>query len=314
MPQRLRVGIIGLGPTWERYHLPLRRLRDLFDVRCVYDQRPHRGEAAARDLGCGVAGGPMDLLERPEVEALLLLDRQWFGLWPLGQACRLGKPVYCAPSLVHDDAHADGLRVKVAAGNALVLMALSPAATLARLRAHDLLNRRLGPARLVRCEWVTPRRQTTPATADGLCAPAVLALLYECASLFETEPVSVWTTAAEGAGFGNVLLEFGGGRAAQVSRWAGFDVSPRCRVQVVGEKGTVEAELPRDVRWQDRDGWHTQRLPGQSPRLRLLERFFVAVRSGQRPQPDLAATHRALTWLRAAVRSRNEGKKVVLGG
>src|SRR5258708_32856776 len=122
MPLRLRVGVIGLGRAWRRYLPALHWLRDRFDVRCVYDQRPRRCETTARNLGCGIAAGVVDLLERPEVEALLLLGRAWFGLWPVAQACRLGKPVFCAPSLVHDEPHADGLRATVAAGSTPVLM------------------------------------------------------------------------------------------------------------------------------------------------------------------------------------------------
>src|SRR5260370_17264838 len=134
--QRLRVGIIGLGRAWQCYRSALHGLREIFDVRCVFDQRPQRTESVARHLGCNLAAGIMDLLERPEVEALLLLDAPWFGLWPVAQACRLGKPVFFAPSLVHDHAHAHPLPEAVAASNppALIGMSLPASPSLARLR------------------------------------------------------------------------------------------------------------------------------------------------------------------------------------
>jgi predicted dehydrogenase len=312
MPLRLRVGIIGLGRTWRRYQPVLHRLRDHFEIRCVYDQRPERAERAARGLGCTMAAGPTDLLDRPEVEALLVFERQWFGLWPLTQACRYGKHVFCAPSLAHET-HADGLSAKLAASRTFVLMALPPTVTQAMLRTRAILKARLGPAQVVRCDWMMPHREKPVATA-GLRSGVVLSLLSQCADLFYGAPTAVWATAAAGAGFVSVSIDFDGGRVAQVNLWNGFGPRSGYRVQVVGETGSVEAQLPNDVRWQDREGWHTQRLPGYPTRRRLLERFFFAVRNGEKPRADFAGSYRALTWLRAAERSLDEGKRIVLSG
>jgi predicted dehydrogenase len=313
MPLRLRVGIIGLGRTWQCYRPVLHGLREAFDVRCVFDQRPQRAEKVARHLGCSLAAGAVDLLERPEVEALLLLDAPWFGLWPVAQACRLDKPVFCASSLLQDDAHADGLQQTVAATTTPVLMGMSLTASPALARLRDLVKRRLGPARVMRCEATIPRQKATSAPAGVLRSPAVLALFHECASIFDAAPRSVTSMTLDATGFGSVLLDFGDGRVAQVSMWAGANVRRGCRVQVVGEQGTVEAELPGDVRWRDREGRHIQRLAAHPARWRLLEQFFLVVRNGDKPRPDLASSHRALTWLRAAVRSLDEGKRVTVG-
>src|SRR5262245_37514254 len=108
MAQRLRVGIIGLGRRWQRYQPALMALRGLFEVVAVCDPHPGRAEQAARSVGCPAADGPTDLLERDEVQAALLLDPPWYGLWPVEQACRVGKPVFCAAPLGGDDAFADG--------------------------------------------------------------------------------------------------------------------------------------------------------------------------------------------------------------
>jgi predicted dehydrogenase len=303
MPQRLRVGIIGLGRTWQCYRPALHGLRDIFDVRCVFDQRPQRAERVARHLGCSSAAGTVDLLERPEVEALLLLDAPWFGLWPVAQACRLGKPVFCAPSLVQDDAHADALRETVAASNTPVLLGMSLTASPALPRLRDLVKRRLGPARQVRCEVTVPCQR----------APAVLALFHECAAILDAAPVGVTSMKADGTGFGSFLLDFGDGRVAQISAWAEPNARRACRVHVVGANGTVEAELPGDVRWRDREGRHVLRLAAHPARWRLLEQFFSVARNGDLPRPDLPNTYRALTWLRAALRSLEEGKRVAVG-
>jgi predicted dehydrogenase len=311
MAARLRVGIIGLGPTWRRYRLVLRRLRDLFDVRCLYDQHLLRAEMAARRLGCGVAAGPVSLLDRPEIEALFLFDPQWFGLWPLVQACRLGKPVFCASSLVKDDAHADALARTASPATVMMAPNLLALPALARLQAS--LQHRLGPARLVHCDYRRPRRKTAPSTAQCLRWPALLSLLQECASIFGTDPVSVWSAPAL-TGAASVFLEFGEGRSAQINLWTGFGVHSHCQVRVVAENGGIEAVLPRVLRWQDREGRHKQRLPKDSLHRRMLEQFYFAIRVGEKPRPDLLDAHKALTWLRAAIRSLDEGKRVVLAG
>ncbi len=126
MPLRLRIGIIGLGRRWQRFRPALHELRDRVLVRAVCDQRPIRAERAARELGCAAAAGPTDLLDRDDVEAALLLGAQWFGLWPLEQAARLGKPVLCAVPLSTDDAHADDVMRRVREAGLPVMAALAP--------------------------------------------------------------------------------------------------------------------------------------------------------------------------------------------
>src|SRR5437868_4711800 len=97
MSEPLRVGVIGLRPLWRRRYRPaLRALPDRFQVVAVCDPLAGRAERAAKRLGCAAAG-PTELLERPDIDALLLVDAPWYGLWPVQLACRLGKPALCCP-------------------------------------------------------------------------------------------------------------------------------------------------------------------------------------------------------------------------
>jgi hypothetical protein len=54
-------------------------------------------------------------------------------------------------------------------------------------------------------------------------------------------------------------------------------------------------------------------LAAHPARWRLLEQFFLVARNGDKPRPDVPNTYRALTWLRAAARSLEEGKRVAVG-
>ena len=96
-PVRLRVGVVGLGRLWETRHKPsLARMEDRFRVTAVYDQVCRRAEIEAGQIGCAATEGLSALVERPDVDVIYLLSRQWFGLHPIALACAAGKPVYCA--------------------------------------------------------------------------------------------------------------------------------------------------------------------------------------------------------------------------
>jgi predicted dehydrogenase len=304
MMRRLRVGIIGLGRRWRRYRPALLRLGGRFAVRAVCDQVARRAEVEAKGLGCAAAAGPGDLVERADVDAVLLLGRQWYGLWPVERACAAGKAVFCAAPVAGEDAHADALAAQVRERGLPVLMAHPYTCSPALDRLEQLLAERLGQARLVRADLALP----APAGADLLRAPALLPLLARCAALLGTPAGSVRVVAGE-AGFCTLVLE-GGGRAAQVSLWAGAAIGAPCRVEVVAEKGTAVAELPRRVRWRDAEGQHAQRLPCRPAAEVLLERFADALRDGRPLRPGVDEARETLTLLRAAWRSREEGRSV----
>src|SRR5262245_52615930 len=107
MAERLRIGVIGLGRRWRGQYKPaLLALRDRFAVRLLTDPCPRRAAVAAHEIGCPVAPGILALLDT-DLDAVLLLGRPWYRLWPLEQACRLGRPVYLGASLAADDPRAD---------------------------------------------------------------------------------------------------------------------------------------------------------------------------------------------------------------
>jgi predicted dehydrogenase len=306
---RLRVGVIGLGRRWRRYRRLLARLRDHVEVRVVCDQVAHRAESEAQQFDCAAAAGPVELLERPDLEAVLLLDTQWYGLWPLQQACRTNKPILCCLSPSDDEPHADALRASIQASGLPVLMALPTLLAPATRYLRELLTHRLGQARLVRADWCALPSQ---AGDDLLSHAAMLPLLAACAWLVDDVPRSVWTVDGAGASFVTLFLRFGSGRLGQVNLWTTPAGRSSPRFEVVAETGTATAELPRRLRWRDADGQHAQRLPPRAVEQSSLERFILALRDGQPLRPSFEDAYQALTWLRAAVLSRSEGKSISL--
>lgn len=306
---RLRVGVIGLGRCWRRYRPLLARLREYVEVRAVCDQIAHRAEIESRQFDCAAAAGPVELLERPDVEAVLLLDGQWYGLWPLEHACRINKPILCASSPVEDEAHAEALHRGIQASGLPVLMAMPPLLAPAVRQLRELQTHRLGQARLVRADWSAPPREPG---GDLLGDPMVLPLLAGCAWLLDDVPRSVWAVDGDNASFVTLVLRFGCDRLAQVNLWTATEGRTPPRFEVVAESGTATAELPRQLRWRDADGQHAQRLPPRSAEHSSLERFILALRAGQPLRPSFEDAYQALTWLRAAVQSRSERKCVLL--
>jgi predicted dehydrogenase len=305
MAKHLRIGIIGLGQRWQRYRQALAELRRHLVVRALCDQVAHRAEEQARQLGCAAAAGPVDLLDRSDVDAVLLLDAQWYGLWLLERACRVGKPFFCGPSLVHDDHHADALKAQVQAARLPVLMALPAAAAPATQRLRELLADPLGPPCLVRADHSFPRAAVPP-----LDSPAVLPLLHTCAALLGGSPVSIWAAGAEG--FATLVLEFGAGRHAQVTLRTIPFPGRAWRLEAVAARGTGVAVLPGRVYWRDAAGRHLQHVTRPTPERTLLERFVRALRTGQAPRPGFDDAYQALTWRRAALRSQAEGRLIPL--
>ena len=141
----LNVGLIGLGPEWEHRYRP-RHSGDwrALAVRCVQASIISRAEQAAAELGCDVAPGLLSLMEREDVQALLVLDTAWYGSMPAQFACRVGKPAFLASRLAHSSHGADQL-VRRAAHTGVTLMPdFAHRYTPGTSRLRELIATRLG--------------------------------------------------------------------------------------------------------------------------------------------------------------------------
>jgi predicted dehydrogenase len=324
----LRVGVIGLGPRWRQRYLPaLAALQSRFRVAAVCDEIEQHAAGEAKRLGCALASGPTELVLNPAVEAILLLDPQWYRLWPLHVACRLGKPVYCCTGLDVDEAHADRLYQQLRTAQLPVLMAMTPRTAPVLRRLRELFDTQLGPPRLLLCEALLVSKnsgavrrtdfQSVPLPgrignpSDDWGDPSEIALLDCCGDLLAGEPVSVLAAGREDSALTSVLLEFSDERAIQINRCQATGSRGSLRLRVVAERGTASVTGSNRVRWSDGAGRHAHALGAErAPEQGLLEQFYGMVRAGQAPQPNLDQVYRVLRWVRAAARSRAEGRRV----
>jgi predicted dehydrogenase len=306
MADRLRVGVIGLGRRWQRYRRAATAPDTAVDVRAVFDPIPQRTTREARRLHCEAADGAEELTGRPDVDALLLCDRPWHGLWSLERAAHAGKPLCCLAPVADGDS-VDALRTSVQKRSLPAMTALTAGFQPAAVRLKGLLDKHLGPARLVVCTGSVGR----PVSGERLLtSAALLPGLDLCRQLLADSPETIWTAVPGGSAMVNLTLAFPDGRAACVTLTAGQ--RRPWRVAVSAEKGNAEALLPRRLRWRDASGDHALRLPAEPGPAMLLRRFADAVRAGQPASPSFDDACRVASWLRAACRSHVTGGPVLL--
>jgi predicted dehydrogenase len=309
MTKRLRVGVIGLGKRWPRFRAALLSARNDYEIAIVHDASLARAEANARVLGCPRASGVLDLVDHADVDAVLLLDRQWWGQWPLEQAIRRGKPVLSCLGL-GDEMMTDCLAEKRRHGEPAVLMGYPFAFAAALEQVHHLLADSLGRASLIRVHLALPALRRRG--AELLRRPEGAAAVAVALGFLGGEVESVSAVAEEPGRLATLLLH-AGDKLAQVNVWTAPGVKAACRVEVVAEQGTATALLPRRVRWQSGEDVYTRLLPRRPAAAAWLARFAEAIRTGQTPQPGIAEALQVSRCLQAARRSEAEGRRVSIG-
>jgi predicted dehydrogenase len=315
----LRVGIIGLGRRWHNHYRPaLLALRERFQISALCDQVQERAVLESRRLGCAAVAGPVELLERRDTDAVLLIDRQWHRLWPVEAASRLGKPCLCCDQLERDDGHADELHQQVQARGSVVMMAWPHLFTPAAATLRDLLDKRGARPQHVVCSVFVPvaeRRRRKEANDPARLGPVSLALLSWCTSLLAGQPACLLATALPDGALRTLLLSYNDGQTMLINHHAAAGPARGIRLQVITDRGTIAVRLPYRVRWSDIRGRFVPRVvKGKPPVQRVLEQFHAAV-TGSRPVvPDLAHAHRLLGWWRLAVRSQQNNQWIAIPG
>src|SRR5665213_1587356 len=77
---RVELGLIGLGPGWDQtYRETLIRLQNRISIRLVYDSVEARARTVAFEFDADVADSMRQILFRPGLQGLLVLDLGWCG-------------------------------------------------------------------------------------------------------------------------------------------------------------------------------------------------------------------------------------------
>jgi predicted dehydrogenase len=329
---RLRVGIIGLGESWERRYRPaLRALRDRFEVRGVYSPVGLLADKAARQLRVAPSHGYQELVRRSDVDAVLVLSCDWLGPLPILAACQAGKAIYSAAHLELDLDQAAGFRDQVDRSGVAFMAEFVRRHSPATVRLKELIATRLGAPQLLFCHHrgrsskrLRPSRARPPAATDRL-----MELVDWCCYIVGQPPGWVWgvthcMVGGDREDYRALSLDFSGreagsGPLAQISfgnylkpQWPeAIAFRPPAHLQVSCERGVAFVDLPSTLVWFDEAGRHQELLDDERPvGEQLLMHFHRAVTSLVRKRSDLDDAFRALRIVSAARRSGECGQRI----
>jgi predicted dehydrogenase len=332
---KLRVGLVGLGQTWEVRHRPaLRALADRFDVTAVCDQIAVRAEQAARDFGAQAIDGFRALANRPDVDAILMLAPQWFGYLPVLAACDAGKAIYCATTLEIDLEEARRIKQRVEEAGVAFMSEFPRRQSPATIRLKELIATRLGPPRLLFCHMRRPAEELGGSTrASTRISPTgdLIELVDWCCYVVGRKPTSVLGIQHAGPDgsddYQMMNLDFspedalGSGSTAQIScgrympiKWQEATAyRPPAALQVACERGIAFIDLPTTLVWFDEAGRHQESLDSERPvGEQLLGQFHRSVTSLVRNAAGLDDAYRALAIVQQARTSHAQWRRIAL--
>jgi predicted dehydrogenase len=332
---KLHIGIIGLGPWWEtRYRPALTALADRFEVRAVYSQVALLAEKAAKRFGLSASDGFRAVIDRDDIDAVLVLSCRWHGLLPVFAACDAGKAVFCTADMPVDLAGARAIKQRVEhAGIAYVGESPRRYAP-ATLRLKELLATQLGPPRLLFChERLREISSRDAASPNGQAVPTtrrLVEIVDWCRYIMGRDPLSVLGIehrtgeGHEDDDYQMLSLDFAetrgspAGPLAQVSCGAyipatwpeAISFQPPSQLQICCQRGIAFVDLPSTLIWFDEAGRHKESLETDPPiGEQLLMQFHRAVTSLVRKASDLEDAYRNLEIVVSARESFQQGRR-----
>jgi predicted dehydrogenase len=337
---RLRLGLVGLGDTWQQRHAPaLRALADRFEIRAIYEAVAHRARQAAEEFQADAVDGFRALVGRQDVDAVLVLSHDWYGALPILAACEAGKAVYCAAGLELNMPEADALKLRLEQSGVAFVAEFPQRHAPATVRLKELIATRLGAPRIVFCHRRAPAAHGgNHAAPRGVGRPALrdLAELVDwCCYVVAQPPRMVTGLVHAGAGRGGkpkedyqmLTLDFswpekpGSGAVAQIScgryvpaHWTeAISYRPLAAMQISCARGIAFVDPPATLVWFDEAGRRQESLESERPVCeQALMQFFRAVTSLVRRNTDLEDAHRAMRIVDLARRSHVEGRRIEL--
>lgn len=333
---KLKVGLVGLGPSWQSRHRPaLAALQNRYSVRAVCDPVAHRAAQVAEEIGARPIDGFWALASANDVEAILMLSGRWFGALPLRAACEHGKAIYCGASVDMAETDATSLRTQVRRSGVAFMAEFPFRLAPATIRLKELIATKLGAPRLLFCNerhLAMAARNNSHADSPTNATRRLIEMTDWCRYVAGCDPTGVLCSTngqAEAPGsedYTLVTVDFatedhshrvmaqiacGGYVQGNWSEAAAF--RRPADLQIVCEKGIAFVDLPGTVTWFDEAGQHVEHLQEERPiGERLLMEFHRNVSSLVLRSNSLDDAYVALQMVLAARRSAELGQRVEL--
>lgn len=330
---KLRIGLIGLGSAWQtRHRSALLAMSDRFEVRAICEQVVHLADQAAQTFSADTIDGYSALARRDDVDAVLILSPQWYGVLPIYAACDAGKAVYCAAALDLTAQEAAQVRQRVDRAGIAFMVEFPRRLAPATLRLKELIATQLGKPSLLFCHRRLAYEQPNHGSDPDLAVTRELVELVDwCHYVVGEKPTSVIangrTSSREHGGYRMMSVDFGAdsqaapAALAQIScgnylpdTWleaGSFRLPPGMQVRC--ERGVAFVDLPATLVWFNEAGRHVESLDAELPvGEQLLAQFHRAVTSFVRRTDDLDKAHLALRTVLASEQSRTSGRRIEL--
>ncbi|HUT10239.1 MAG TPA: Gfo/Idh/MocA family oxidoreductase [Thermoguttaceae bacterium] len=335
---KLRVGLVGLGDSWQQRHAPaLRALADRFVVRAVCEQVQHRAEQAAAEFDAAAVTGYRALARREDIDVVLILSPQWYGALPILAACESGKAIYCAAGLDLEPETARLVKRRVEESGIVFMAEFPRRQAPATLRLKELIATVLGQPRLLFCHQRSVAKLAvqpqTNCSAFHVQLRDMIELVDWCRYVVDKDPTFVTGLMHAGGhetGAGDyqmMSLDFsaatspGTGPVAQISCGqyipAGWQEAityrPLAALQVSCERGIAFIDLPATLVWFDEAGRHQESLENERPvGEQLLSQFHRVVTNPVGKTCDLEDAYCALNIVQQARNSHVQGRRIEL--
>ncbi len=335
---RLRIGVVGQGRDWQGRYLPaLRGMRERFQVVGVYNSVHALAENCAREFDAIPYVSYREMMENPSLDAVLVLEDDWYQLMPLLAACDYGKAVFCGAEIDLTSATAAEIKERIRSAGIAFMTELGRRFAPATLRLKELIATRLGPPRLLFCHRRLACENKTSRDVRPLEARSqreLVELIDWCNYIVDSSPTWVQairhvspecTATADyqvfSLGYGEpeqdskaILAQISCGAYIPEAWHEAINYRPPAAIQVCCEKGVAFVDLPSTLVWFDGAGRHQETLDTEmSIGQQMFSQFHRAVTSLVCNSSDLDDACAALEILDTAKKSMGAKARVSLG-
>ncbi|MCU0715168.1 MAG: Gfo/Idh/MocA family oxidoreductase [Pirellula sp.] len=334
---KLRIGVIGQGRDWQSRYLPaLRSMRERFQVVGIYNSVHALAENCARELDALAYTSFREMMENPSLDAVMVLEDDWYQLMPLLAACDYGKAIFCGAEIDLTSSAAADLKGRIQSSGVAFMTELSRRFAPATLRLKELIATRLGRPRLLFCHRRLTCENKDIRHARSLEARSqreLVELIDWCNYIVGQTPD--WVQAIRHASRESVstadyqIFSLGFGSPEQDSKAILAQIScgayipevwheaityrPPAAIQVCCEKGLAFVDLPSTLVWFDDAGRHQEALDTElSVGQQMFSQFHRAVTSLVCNSSDLEDACTALAILDLAKKSMGAQARVPL--
>lgn len=313
-------------------------LQERFELRGVYSSVMALADSVAREFGTQTCDGFRSMIAREDIDAIMMLEGDWYGVAPLMAACEYGKAIYCGGEVEFDPHQAAELKHAVNESGVAFMAEFPRRFAPATLRLKELIATRLGQPKLLFCHRRLPRENSdSKRNGRSLTARAdreLVELIDWCRFIVGRNVRAIQAVGHPGSESLNgesdyqvlsldlsapnempfaTLAQISCG-AYMPSAWSeAITFRPPAAVQVCCEKGLAFVDLPSTLIWFDEAGRHQESLDTELPvGQQLFTQFHRAVTSLVRKTADLEDIYRSLNALQMARQSMTSGQRVQL--